>query len=159
MVHAPNQPTRVRGFSLIEMLAVVLIFALMAMFVLPNFESVRSRALGHAAERIASRLELARQRTIVTGVPHRLWIDLDDDSYRLEWHVTEEDDEFRAKAFIRIRKTRDSRSHRPGSCGPCIGLVGEGNPRRNREAVRHDLLDRVTERGIEVHAAHGQLNL
>ena len=82
MVHAPNQPTRVRGFSLIEMLAVVLIFALMAMFVLPNFESVRSRALGHAAERIASRLELARQRTIVTGVPHRLWIDLDDDSYR-----------------------------------------------------------------------------
>ncbi len=91
MMHAPNQPTRVRGFSLIEMLAVVLIFALMAMFVLPNFESVRSRALGQAAERIASRLELARQRTIVTGVPHRLWIDLDDDSYRLEWHVSEEE--------------------------------------------------------------------
>lgn len=91
MVHPPNRPTRVRGFSLIEMLAVVLIFALMAMFVLPNLDLVRSRALGQAAERIASRLELARQRTIVTGIPHRLWIDLDDESYRLEWHVSEEE--------------------------------------------------------------------
>ena len=85
-----NPQTRVRGFSLIEMLAVVSIFAMMAMFVLPNLGSVRARALGQAAERIAARLELARQRTIVTGVPHRLWIDIDDSSYRLEWHVSED---------------------------------------------------------------------
>ena len=91
MVCQLNRQTRVRGFSLIEMLAVVSIFALMAIFVLPNLELVRSRALGQAAKRIASRLELARQRTIVTGIPHRLWIDLDDGSYRLEWHVSEEE--------------------------------------------------------------------
>jgi type II secretory pathway pseudopilin PulG len=73
------------------MLAVVAIFALMASFVLPNLGVFRSRALRHQAERLASLLELARQRSVVTAVPHRVVIDIDAGSYQLEWLVTEEE--------------------------------------------------------------------
>ena len=41
-------------------------------------------------EEIANRLELARQRTIVTGKPHRLTIDLDESNYILEWLAVDE---------------------------------------------------------------------
>jgi hypothetical protein len=45
----------------------------------------RRRALRAEAQQIAAQLELARQRAIVTGVPHRLWLELDEAEYRLEW--------------------------------------------------------------------------
>jgi hypothetical protein len=67
----------------------VAIFALLASFVAPNLGAVRSRALRSAAERVAAQLEFGRERAIVTGVPHRLLVDLDAAAYRLEWLVTE----------------------------------------------------------------------
>ena len=82
---------RAAAFTLIEMLAVVAIFALMAAFVMPNLGTLGSRTLYRQTERIGGQLELARQRTIVTGIPHRIWLDLDDASYRLEWLVSEAD--------------------------------------------------------------------
>ncbi|MEE9609132.1 MAG: GspH/FimT family pseudopilin [Myxococcota bacterium] len=85
-----RQPSTPRAaFTLLELLAVVAIFALMATFVVPNFPAVRARALRQQANQIAARLELARQRAIVTGTPHRLWINLDAGSYRLEWLASE----------------------------------------------------------------------
>ena len=80
---------RAAAFTLIEMLAVVAIFALMAAFVMPNLATLGSRTLQRQAQRIGGQLELARQRAIVTGIPHRMWLDLDDASYRLEWYVSE----------------------------------------------------------------------
>jgi len=80
---------RAAAFTLIEMLAVVAIFALMAAFVMPNLGTLGSRTLQRQAQRIGGQLELARQRTIVTGIPHRLRLDLDNASYRLEWSVSE----------------------------------------------------------------------
>jgi len=76
---------RQRGFTLIEILAVVAILALVAAFVVPNLSGFRMRALRGEAQRLAAQLELARQRAIVTGVPHRIWLDLDQAEYRLEW--------------------------------------------------------------------------
>ena len=67
------------------MLAVVLMFALMASFVIPNLGAVRARALGREADKIASQLEFARQRAITTGIPHRVVFDLDAHLYRVEW--------------------------------------------------------------------------
>jgi type II secretion system protein H len=84
---------RATAFTLIEMLAVVAIFALMAAFVMPNLGTLGSRTLQRQAQRIGGQLELARQRTIVTGIPHRLWLDLDGASYRLEWYVSEAETE------------------------------------------------------------------
>jgi len=73
------------GFTLIEILAVIAILALVAAFVVPNLGGFRRRALRGEAQQIAAQLELARQRAIVTGVPHRLWLELDQAEYRLEW--------------------------------------------------------------------------
>ena len=73
------------GFTLIEILAVVLILALVAAFVVPNMSGFRMRALRGEAQQLAAHLELARQRAIVTGVPHRVWLEIDQAEYRLEW--------------------------------------------------------------------------
>jgi type II secretory pathway pseudopilin PulG len=67
------------------MIAVVAIFALLAAVVAPNLGRLSGHTLREAADDLAARLELARQRTVVTGIPHRLWIDLDAAAYRLEW--------------------------------------------------------------------------
>lgn len=73
------------GFTLIEMLAVVAIFALMAAFVAPNLGFLSRRALQRDAEALAAQLELARQRSVVTSVPHRVYLDLEGGAWRLEW--------------------------------------------------------------------------
>ncbi len=86
------------GLTLIEILAVVAILALMMALVVPNLSGMRQRALAGEAQRIADQLELARQRAIVTGVPHRIWIDLDEAEYRLEW-LADDPDEAPAPAF------------------------------------------------------------
>jgi type II secretion system protein H len=85
----PATPRQRAAFTLIEMLAVVAIFALLAAFVAPNLGLLSSRRLQQQAERLTAELELARQRAVATGIPHRLAIDLDRGSYRIEWLVTE----------------------------------------------------------------------
>lgn len=70
-------------------MAAVAIFALLAGLIAPRVGSITSRELLQRAELIAGRLELARQRAVVTGIPHRLFVDLETGSYRLEWRVTE----------------------------------------------------------------------
>jgi len=77
------------GFTLIEMIAVVAIFGLLVAVVAPNLGNLSGRSLRNASDALAARIELARQRTVMTGVPHRVWIDLDNVSYRLEWFVTQ----------------------------------------------------------------------
>jgi type II secretion system protein H len=74
-----------RGFTLIEVLAVVAILALVAVLVVPNLGALRTRRLKASAERLAAEIELARQRAVATGVPHRIHFDLDAARYRIEW--------------------------------------------------------------------------
>ena len=73
------------GFTLIEILAVVLILALVSAFIVPNLGGFRMRALRGEAAQLAAHLEFARQRAIMTGVTHRVWLELDQSEYRLEW--------------------------------------------------------------------------
>jgi prepilin-type N-terminal cleavage/methylation domain-containing protein len=77
------------AFTLIEILAVVAILALTAAVVLPNLGMLGQRALRDQAQELAAQIELARQRAIMTGTPHRLQIDLDQATFRLEWFTTE----------------------------------------------------------------------
>ena len=86
---------RARGFTLIEIMAAVAIFALLAGLIAPRVGALTSRTLHQRAERIAARLELARQRSVLTGVPHRLLIDLDQGGYQIEWQATEAEAEGR----------------------------------------------------------------
>ncbi|MGH0032055.1 MAG: pilus assembly FimT family protein [Myxococcota bacterium] len=90
MAGAPGQRPALRdrrrgAFTLIEILAVVTILALVATFVAPNVGALRERRLRAEAQNLVAQLELARQRTVVTGVPHRVLFDLEDAGYRLEW--------------------------------------------------------------------------
>ena len=75
---------RHHGFTLIEILAVVAILALMTTFVAPNLGAVRDRRLRSEAQALVATLELARQRSVVTGVPHRVLFDLDERGYQLQ---------------------------------------------------------------------------
>ena len=78
------------AFTLLEILAVISIFALIAGLAMPNFSALHSRNLKQQAQRLVTQLELARQRSIVTGVPHRLYIDIDGSAYRVEWLASEQ---------------------------------------------------------------------
>jgi len=79
---------RAAGFTLIEIAAVVVIVALLYGMVLPNLGFGGRRALDGEAEGLRAELELARQRAIATGTPHRVAIDLDAGFTRLErWEL------------------------------------------------------------------------
>ena len=78
------------GFTLIEMIAVVALIGMIFALGIPRLSSSRWRALGDAAESIAASLEYARQRAILTGIPHRVRVDLEDGGWRVEWLVSEQ---------------------------------------------------------------------
>jgi len=77
------------GFTLMEMIAVVLILGLAMTLVVPNLTATRTNRLRDQARKVAHQLETARQRAITTGVPHRLYIDLEAGFYRVDWWVDE----------------------------------------------------------------------
>jgi len=63
----------------------LLIGGLLMSLTLPNFGALQSHKLRNAAEQIVERVDFGRQRAVMTGVPHRLAIDLDAGTYKLEW--------------------------------------------------------------------------
>src|SRR5437867_13177072 len=85
-------PRSAHGFTLIEMIAVVAIMALLIALVAPGLGTLSGRRLQHTAEALAGSLELARQRTVITGIPHRVRIDLEAATWCLEWKVSDAED-------------------------------------------------------------------
>ena len=77
------------GFTLIEMLAVVAVLALVIGIALPNLGMRSRRVMEDEAKQLAASLEFARQRSVMTGVPHRVVIDVEEGGYWLEWLVSE----------------------------------------------------------------------
>ena len=80
--------TSTRAFTIIEMMAVVFIIGLLMVSIVPRLGTTASelRAEGLA---LASHIEMARQRAIMTGKPHRVLIDVEEGGYRVEWFVSE----------------------------------------------------------------------
>ena len=89
-IRTPRQLPRTAGFTLIEMMAVIAIIGMIFAIGVPRLSSSRWRALGNAGESIAASLEYARQRAVMTGVPHRVFINLEDGGWRVEWLVRED---------------------------------------------------------------------
>ncbi len=85
------EPQRERGFTLIEMMAVVVIMAMVFIIGVPRLGTSKLRILNNEAEAIAASLDFARQRAVMTGIPHRLFIDLEEGGYRIEILSTEEE--------------------------------------------------------------------
>ena len=77
------------GFTLIELIAVVLIIGLAMSLVVPNLSATRSGRLKDQAKQVAHRLETARLRAITSGIPHRLYLDLEAGFIRIDWWVDE----------------------------------------------------------------------
>lgn len=85
---------RESGFTLIEMIAVALLMALVAAVTLPNLGIRSQQSVLDEAYSVASLIEFARQRAVMTGIPQRLIFDFDDQHYWLEQkrEATREDD-------------------------------------------------------------------
>jgi len=82
----PRAPAaRSRGFTLIEMLAVLAMFALIASLILPRFTIGGSRPVRREAEALGEAVEFARQRAIMTARPHQVVMDLDHGQHWVEW--------------------------------------------------------------------------
>lgn len=79
-----------RGFTLVEIMAVVLIIGLTFGLVLPNLSARRGDQLEQQAMAIVSRIELARERSVLTGAHHRLVVDFESGAFHVEWFVTEQ---------------------------------------------------------------------
>jgi len=91
------------AFTLVEVLAVMVIFGLMAAIALPNLGLRGRRLLDEEARRLAGSIEFVRQRTVMTGIPHRIFFDLERRAYQVEsWGAPlgaeEEDEELAAQA-------------------------------------------------------------
>ena len=115
-IRASLAVSRPPGFTLIEMMAVIALIGMIFALGVPRLSSSRWRALGQAGESIAASLEFARQRAVMTGVPHRVLINLEDGGWRVEWLVRENE------AFAAVDEA-DGESEGPGGPGLAGGLL------------------------------------
>jgi type II secretory pathway pseudopilin PulG len=67
------------------MLAVVAIFGLIAAMVLPNLDLGGSRIVRGEAQDLATAIEFARQRAVMTGRTHRVVIEVERGEHWVEW--------------------------------------------------------------------------
>jgi len=100
------------------MLAVVVMIGLVSALVLPGLGVTGSRSLDDRAAELAADLEFARQRTVMTSIPHRVVLDLERGTWRLEWAppAREEDGDAArpggAPGSFGAREARDARGGR-----------------------------------------------
>jgi prepilin-type N-terminal cleavage/methylation domain-containing protein len=117
------------AFTLLELIAVVLIIGLVAGLALPNLGFLGERRLLDEARRLKGELELARQRSIVTGVRHRLVLDLDQARYWTECETPEEEPEPAPARSTSDRPPSLSPPERERIVfAPCLDASGRGWP-------------------------------
>jgi type II secretion system protein H len=120
LTYAPQAPVTPRrcaaGFTLIEILAVVLIIGFVSAMVLPGLRTAGGSGRHDEALNVASHLELARQRAIMTGKPHRVLVDVDRGAYRVEWFTRKDGDD--AAGSVGQRRLADWESTSENSLRP-----------------------------------------
>jgi prepilin-type N-terminal cleavage/methylation domain-containing protein len=73
------------GFTLIELLAVIAMFALIAAMVVPNLNLGGIRKVRSEASDLATAVEMARERAIITGRVHAVVVDVESGAHWIEW--------------------------------------------------------------------------
>lgn len=92
------------GFTLLEIMVVVVLIAISATFAVINLERDADRIAELEARRFARLIEHARDESILSGRPYALQVDPVDRSYTFlqyqqQWSEVENDDVFRHRSF------------------------------------------------------------
>jgi prepilin-type N-terminal cleavage/methylation domain-containing protein len=103
----PAVDARRRGFSLLEMMAVVLMIGLLLAVAVPNLGVTRTAKLRSETRQLAAVLEYARQRAVMTRQTHRLLLGLDEGWYQLDWYVNDS----REQGLSAIAPARETTLH------------------------------------------------
>ncbi len=77
---------------MLELVAVVAIMGLLLFLFVPTIGATDSARLRGGALELGAHLELARQRAVLTGKPHRVLIGIDEGWYQLEWFISDLDE-------------------------------------------------------------------
>jgi prepilin-type N-terminal cleavage/methylation domain-containing protein len=133
-----------RAFTLIELLAVLLIMGLVAALTLPNLSLGADRLVLREAEALASGFVFTRQRAVATASAHRVLLDLDEAAWWIEGQP-ETVDPFSPEPLA----SPAPGSHRPIQlAAPPVLAAGFqplpgpfGRPRLMREPVRLDSVE------------------
>jgi prepilin-type N-terminal cleavage/methylation domain-containing protein len=84
-VRPPRRPRRAAaGFTLIEILAVLLILVLIAGIMLPRLSAAGRQAQIDSGRQLAATLDFAREKAVATGSAHRVLLDFESGSYWIE---------------------------------------------------------------------------
>ncbi|HEY8119904.1 MAG TPA: type II secretion system protein [Myxococcota bacterium] len=75
---------RQRGFTLIEIMAVVMIFVLVAAVVGPRLAAVSNQTLGDEGKQLAAAIDFTRGKALALARAHRVVLDLDHAQYWIE---------------------------------------------------------------------------
>jgi type II secretion system protein H len=95
---AAGLPARAaRGFTLIELMAVVAILALFTALALPNLGQLSNRYLTQQAARVQGALEFARESAVVSAKPHHFVVDIDTSTYQIYGEEPPAEDESSAE--------------------------------------------------------------
>lgn len=71
-----KEPLRERGFSLVELMVVVIVLMIMTLAIVPQFGGTyRGEALRSAGRELASVVQLASSQAVISGRAHRLRLD------------------------------------------------------------------------------------
>ena len=92
MVRTRTLSTGERGFSLVEVLAVVIIIGAMAALIVPQFSShLRTAQLRESCGALLAAARYARHRAVTTRTPCRLVLDVQERRFHLEEEMQEDD--------------------------------------------------------------------
>jgi type II secretion system protein H len=147
MRSAPRAQGRRSAFTLIELLAVLLIMGLVAGLTLPNLSLRSERVVLGEAQQLAADLAFTRQRAVATGTPHRVVVDLDNAGWWIEAWPEE------AGPFAPVAAAPDGMQEIQLVAPP--SGVGEPQPLAGPFGHPHPLPDGVAFESVETPATSG----
>ena len=94
---------RTAGFTLLELLVVIMIITALLSLVAPGLDAVRGRGLAEAADRLCLTLNHARQEAVLTSRPWRLEVDPEEKTLHFQHRLGAEFVPLSKPPFAQIR--------------------------------------------------------
>jgi general secretion pathway protein H len=113
------------GFTLIEIMVVIVIIAIAAAVVLPRLPSTEGTRLKNSARNLASGIRFLSDRSIVTKALYRLHLDMSDNSVRIAMLSPKREEQAPDDEFMSRKLLEDGISIEDVTA-PGVGTVSEG---------------------------------